>query len=595
MPHVVLRWQQGRLLDAPGLEVMISGHCSADISVHTAAMPHCHHCQQPPLVPHVSDSLSQACLSLSNPPPPSCPPRFQAKLLQLHGQLALVEYAELAANDEGSEKLREWFLMPALPQALEALPALEGGYAVHNDPRFRLRPAMPPRVKNQVGGRAGGCCWWLMWLGALGGCCRGRAMRELHKQLPALACTAMPDTPRLQCPALAQAHAMPACLAGEGHQRGAACGRAAGRWLVGDLRGLRHWRGPQAAAHCQGEPVGGRGRRGAMSQCLLLLLLLLLLAHCAMQQVHGSCRSRGTCRSCCMTCCRSQAQQGVVVCTHMMSSLRHCCTARAIPPCTTSRVCSLKSPCTPGLPCQVGPEEIVANAKQLRPSAAWDPITDSWSLLAAAGVAQGAAQQEAAPAASAAAAAPAPDPAAAAPAAGPSASKAPKPSPRKPPRQPKAASQATPSQPGPSQAGSQQQSGGAPTSSAQRAGRLGRRPSYTDLLDSDDGDSKEPLSPPSKRRRQASSSKGTAKRRRSAGGDGDSSGSDFRAEVEGDSSETIDDEDLASEHSDGAAAADEGLEDVLPEPKKGALPGRGGGAEHRVCWPGHITHGRLRL
>jgi hypothetical protein len=37
------------------------------------------------------------------------------------------------------------------------------------------------------------------------------------------------------------------------------------------------------------------------------------------------------------------------------------------------------------------------------------------------------------------------------------------------------------------------------------------------------------------------------------------------------------------------------LEDVLPEPKKGALPGRGGGAEHRVCWPGHITHGRLRL
>lgn len=84
---------------------------------------------------------------------PPAPRRFQAKLLQLHGQLALVEYAELAASEEGGAKLREWFLMPALPQPLEALPPLEGGYAVHNDPRYRLRPAMPPRVKNQVGGR----------------------------------------------------------------------------------------------------------------------------------------------------------------------------------------------------------------------------------------------------------------------------------------------------------------------------------------------------------------------------------------------------------------------------------------------------------
>jgi hypothetical protein len=102
-------------------------------------------------------------VTLALPRPRAAPRRrFNAQILELRAQLALVEYAELSASEAGDQKLREWFLLPAVREPLAALPDLGSvEYPLHNSPAYRLRPAMPPRVKNQVrgGGGGGAECW----------------------------------------------------------------------------------------------------------------------------------------------------------------------------------------------------------------------------------------------------------------------------------------------------------------------------------------------------------------------------------------------------------------------------------------------------
>lgn len=81
----------------------------------------------------------------------SCCRFLGCRILQLQHGFALVEYASLYEDEEGTQALKEWFPVPGPGPAADpdAGAAAAGGYYFHTDLSNMLRPQPPQEVSSK--------------------------------------------------------------------------------------------------------------------------------------------------------------------------------------------------------------------------------------------------------------------------------------------------------------------------------------------------------------------------------------------------------------------------------------------------------------